>query len=59
MPLLIWVQALLGCVPDFYCTASDVTAKFTKDDGPKLVEIATSVASRPVAISTRPIRGTL
>jgi hypothetical protein len=36
-----------------------VTEKPAREDGPKLVEIAPSVASRPVAIKIRPILGVL
>ena len=40
-------------------TSSVTTSNLTSSAAPKLVEIATSVASRPVAISTRPMRGRL
>lgn len=38
-------------------TSSVITLKRTKWAGPKAVEIATSAASRPRAITMRPIRG--
>jgi len=44
---------------DALWNSSVVTEKSARDDGPKLVEIATSVASRPVAIKIRPILGVL
>jgi hypothetical protein len=40
-------------------TSSVQTMKLTSVLGPNVVLIATSIASRPLAISTRPIRGTL
>jgi hypothetical protein len=40
-------------------TSSVITLKPTSVDGPKLVEIATSVASRPRPIKIRPMRGRL
>ena len=40
-------------------TCSVMTSKWTSFELPKLVEIATSVASRPVAIRIRPILGVL
>src|SRR6185295_2837805 len=40
-------------------TSSVHTLKLSSVDGPKLVVSATSAASRPRAISTRPMRGTL
>lgn len=40
-------------------TSSVQTLKLTSVLGPNVVLIATSIASRPLAISTRPIRGTL
>src|SRR3979411_3256581 len=41
------------------CTSSVQTLKLTSVLAPNVVLIATSIASRPLAISTRPIRGTL
>jgi hypothetical protein len=38
-------------------TSSVTTLKRTRWAGPKAVEIATSAASRPLAITMRPIRG--
>src|SRR5580693_5905907 len=40
-------------------TSSVQTLKLTSVLGPNVVAMATSIASRPLAISTRPIRGTL
>src|SRR5712692_5426383 len=40
-------------------TSSVQTLKLTSVLGPNVVVMATSIASRPLAISTRPIRGTL
>ena len=40
-------------------TSSVTTSKFAKVDRPKLVDSATSVASRPRAMRMRPMRGTL
>jgi hypothetical protein len=40
-------------------TSFVVTKNPAREDGPKLVEIATSVAPRPVAIRIRPILGVL
>src|SRR5580658_7170391 len=41
------------------CTSSVTTSNFLKYADPNEVVIATSAASRPVAISTRPILGVL
>src|ERR1700730_12589030 len=46
-----WVRAEVA--------SSVITEKFTSCTAPKLVDIATSAASRPRAITMRPIRGWL
>jgi hypothetical protein len=42
-----------------FVISSVTTVKLTKALGPNVVVRATSIASRPLAINTRPIRGTL
>src|ERR671933_1427910 len=45
--------------PNYERTSSVMTSKFANLDGPKLVDSATSVASRPRAMRMRPMRGLL
>ena len=45
--------------PGVATTSSVMTVKPLNVAGPKMVESATSVASRPRAITTRPMRGLL
>jgi hypothetical protein len=49
----------LGQVGLAVVTSSAVTSKRVSNEAPKLVDMATSVASRPVAMSMRPMRGVL
>jgi len=62
--LLAIIPALVGGCADTgpsqpVTTSSVQTLKLTSVLGPNVVAMATSIASRPLAIRTRPIRGTL
>ena len=52
-------QDAAGKAPLLSLTSWEVTSNFVRSALPKEVVIATSVASRPTAISTRPMRGKL
>jgi hypothetical protein len=54
-------KPMYTCLPQlvFYNSSSVQTLKLTRVFGPKVCVIATSAASRPWAIRTRPIRGML